>query len=153
MLKTAGQLRGARAFLAFDQAEVAEISGISVETIKRLEGQTGILQAKAETISAIRKAFEARDLEFFSDSFGAGAGVRWRHADKLQLLREAMIRAWSQIMNHWLKAQCAANPKYFEQDAKQLTQKLTKESARILPIIVRSVLLDPPKGWDETRFY
>ena len=152
MLKTAEQLRAARAFLALDQAELAEISGLSVETIKRLEGQTGILKAKIETIVAIMRVCDAKHLEFFGDQLGAGAGVGWRHPDKPQLLREALIREWAQMMDHWLKAQCATNPKYFEQDAKQLTEKVTKESTRILSTIVPSVLSDPPKGWDETYF-
>jgi transcriptional regulator with XRE-family HTH domain len=152
MLKTPEQLRAARAFLALDQAELAEIAGLSVETIKRLEGQTGVLKAKIETIVALLRACEAKNLEFFSDHHGMGAGVRWRHPDKPQLIREALIREWAQMMNHWLKAQCATNPKYFEQDPKKLTEKVTKESAHILPTIIRSVLSDPPTGWDKTYF-
>lgn len=143
---TAEQIRAARAILQMDQAEAAKISGVSVETIKRLERQTGKLHAKIETIIAIRKAFENQGLEFLGDLDGRGAGVRQSHPDKLQLLRDAMIEEWTHIMDQRLKAECASDPKFFERSAKHLTQTLTKISALILPTVVRSVLSDLQRG-------
>jgi transcriptional regulator with XRE-family HTH domain len=137
---TAEQLRAARAILQMDQAELAKLSGVSVETIKRLERQTGKLHAKIETIIAIRKAFEAQHLEFLGDHDGRGAGVRLVHPDNLQLMREALTGEVTHTLEQWLKAQCATDPKFFEHGEKRVTQALTKLSARILPTIVRSVL-------------
>jgi DNA-binding XRE family transcriptional regulator len=144
---TAEQLRAARAMLQMDQAELAKISGVSVETIKRLERQTGKLHAKIETIIAIQRAFEARRLEFLGDHDGLVAGVRLVHPDKLQVLREALIAKWAQMMDQWIKAQCATDPKFFEYGENRLTEVLANLSASILPTIVRSVLSDPQENW------
>jgi DNA-binding XRE family transcriptional regulator len=144
---TAEQLRAARAMLQMDQAELAKISGVSVETIKRLERQTGKLHAKIETIIAIQKAFEARRLEFLGDHDGRSGGVRLVHPDKLQVLRGALIAKWAQMMDQWIKAQCATDPKFFEYGEKRLTETLTNLSASILPTVVRSVLSDPRESW------
>jgi DNA-binding XRE family transcriptional regulator len=143
---TAEQLRAARAILQMDQAELAKISGVSVETIKRLERQTGKLHAKIETIIAIQKAFEAQHLEFLGDHDGRGAGVRLVHPDNLQLMREALTGELAHRVRQWLKSRCSTDPKFFERGEKRVTQALTSLSARILPTIVRSVLSEPPKG-------
>ena len=137
---TAEQLRAARAILQMDQADLAKVSGVSVETIKRLERQTGKLHAKIETITAIQKAFEAKCLTFIGEPDGPAAGVLLLHPDKLQLLRKALIGEWAHTMDQSLKAQCAIDPKFFEHGEKRLTQALIKLSVRNLPTIVRSVL-------------
>jgi transcriptional regulator with XRE-family HTH domain len=142
---TAEQLRAARAILQMDQADLATISGVSVETIKRLERQTGKLQAKIETIAAIQKAFEAQHLEFLGDRDGRGAGVRLLHPDNLQLMREALTGELAHRVRQWLKSRCSTDPKFFERGEKRVTQALTSLSARILPTIVHSVLSDPQK--------
>jgi transcriptional regulator with XRE-family HTH domain len=73
---TAEQLRAARAILRMEQAVLARISGVSVETIKRLERQTGNARASSETQLALRKALESRGVEFLKDDGGRGVGVR-----------------------------------------------------------------------------
>src|SRR5437764_486931 len=113
-LVTAEQIRAGRAILQMDQSELAYLSGVSVETIKRLERQTGKLHAKSETITAIQKALEAQRLEFLGEQDGRGAGVRLVHPDKLKLLRNALIAEWAHMMDQWVKAQCATDPKFFE---------------------------------------
>jgi transcriptional regulator with XRE-family HTH domain len=146
---TAEQLRAARAMLHMDQAELARISGVSVETIKRLERQTGKLHAKIETIIAIQKAFEDRRLEFLGDHDGAGAGVRLVRTDKLRLLREALIAKWTHMADQWIRSACAADPKFFEWGEKRVTEALVNLSVSLLPAIVRSVLSDPRENWSE----
>ena len=75
---TAEQLRGARAMLRMDQAEIAKRAGVSLETIKRLERLQGALDgSRVGTISAIRAALEAAGVEFIDEN-GGGAGVRLR---------------------------------------------------------------------------
>jgi transcriptional regulator with XRE-family HTH domain len=146
---TAEQLRAARAILQMDQADLAKISGVSVETIKRLERQTGKLHAKPETIIAIKKAFEAEHLEFLGDHDGNGAGVCLAHPDKLKFLREALIGEWGHMIDQWLKAQCASDPKFFEHGEEYLAHELTKLSTNVLPPILRGVLSGPLKRWPD----
>jgi len=133
--------------LQMDQAELARISGVSVETIKRLERQKGKLHAKVETIIAIQRAFEDRHLEFLGDHDGVGAGVRLIRTDKLRLLRKALIAKWTHIMDQWIRSQCAADPKFFEWGEKRVAEALTNLSVSILPAIVRSVFSDAQENW------
>jgi transcriptional regulator with XRE-family HTH domain len=73
---TAEQIRAARAILRLEQVTLAEMSGLSVETIKRLERQSGTLQATQETVDRIKKALELAGIEFLDSSSEAGSGVR-----------------------------------------------------------------------------
>ena len=140
---TAEQLRAARAMLQMDQAELAKISGVSVETIKRLERQTGKLHAKIETISAIQKAFETKRVEFLGDHYGGGAGVRLVHPDKLRLLRGAFIGQWALMMDQWIKQLCESDPQFFEHGEKRLIAELTELSVMVLPAVVSGLLKHP----------
>jgi transcriptional regulator with XRE-family HTH domain len=74
-LQTSDQLRAARALIRWDQKDLAEKSGVSVPTIKRLESQAGALTANVPTLAAIRTALEAAGV-IFIDSNGNGPGVR-----------------------------------------------------------------------------
>jgi transcriptional regulator with XRE-family HTH domain len=73
---TAEQIRAARAILRLEQSTLAEMAGLSVETIKRLERQSGTLQATQETIDSIKEALELAGIEFLDSSSEAGSGVR-----------------------------------------------------------------------------
>ena len=64
---TSEQIRAARALLRWDQKQLAEAAGISVETVKRLERTPGPVSAYASTVEAIGKAFEAVGIEFIDD--------------------------------------------------------------------------------------
>jgi transcriptional regulator with XRE-family HTH domain len=76
LMMTAEQLRAARAMLRLEQASLAEKAGVSVETIKRLEGQKGPLQAYVDTLSNIKAALEREGVEFVDGSKDSGPGVR-----------------------------------------------------------------------------
>ena len=68
------QLRAARALLDWNQTELANKAGVSVETIKRLEGIVGSLEAtKVSTLDAITKALNKAGVEFTN---GDAPGVR-----------------------------------------------------------------------------
>lgn len=77
---TAEQLRGARAMLRWEQATIAEKSGVSVETIKRLEKMKGPLTStRVATLQALKNAYEAEGLKFVAAgeaSDQGGDGVR-----------------------------------------------------------------------------
>ncbi len=68
------QIRAARALLGLSQGDVAALSGLSVPTVKRAEGQ-GVIAASSDAIAAIRAALEASGVEFIAEN-GSGPGVR-----------------------------------------------------------------------------
>ncbi len=72
------QIRGARALLDISQADLAEIAGLHVATIRRIEAATGVRGA-AETVVKIQKALEKAGIEFIPAEGGKGPGVRLRH--------------------------------------------------------------------------
>ncbi|MGI3902260.1 MAG: helix-turn-helix domain-containing protein [Janthinobacterium lividum] len=74
---TGEQLRAARAMLKVEQGELAEASGVSVETIKRLERMDGFLAANTKTLDSLRRALEADGVIFIPENGGL-AGVRLR---------------------------------------------------------------------------
>jgi transcriptional regulator with XRE-family HTH domain len=74
---TADQLRAARALLHLGQQELSERSGVSVPTIKRLEGGSGVLRAAYDTVIALARALEEAGAEF-TEGNGAGPGVRFK---------------------------------------------------------------------------
>lgn len=71
---TAEQIRAARALVRMKQDTLAELSNVSVETIKRLEKFDGpLLSATGTTLQAIQAALESAGIEFFN-----GTGVKLR---------------------------------------------------------------------------
>ena len=76
---TAEQMRAARALVRMEQGELATRAGVSLGTIKRLEGLTGTLNAQESTLAAIKSALERAGVTFFDagdDAPKGGAGVR-----------------------------------------------------------------------------
>jgi len=71
------QIRAARALLRLEQADLAAASGVSLPSIKRLEGKPGPLAAQSRTIEALRGALETAGV-IFVDENGDGPGVRLR---------------------------------------------------------------------------
>ena len=72
------QLRAARALLNWNQTELADLAGVSVETIKRLERIGGTLDAtKVSTLDAITKALNKAGVEF-TDGDAPGVQLKSR---------------------------------------------------------------------------
>jgi len=72
---TGEQIRAARALARLEQSQLAETSGVSVPTIKRLETMRGPISANTTTEAAIRRAFTEAGV-IFIDENGQGPGVR-----------------------------------------------------------------------------
>jgi predicted transcriptional regulator len=72
---TSEQIRAARMLLRWEQKDLAEASGISLPSIKRLETQPGKLGAQYRTIEAIVRALEKAGVTLIPEN-GGGAGVR-----------------------------------------------------------------------------
>jgi predicted transcriptional regulator len=70
---TSELIRAARALLRWEQRDLAQASGVSLPTIKRLEVTPGILAAHSSTVTALRRALESAGVEFTD---GGGLGVR-----------------------------------------------------------------------------
>lgn len=71
---TGEQIRAARALARIEQAELAQRSRLSLETIKRLERIRGRVEANSRTLSAIDDAFASLGIQFDSCEEG-GVGV------------------------------------------------------------------------------
>jgi predicted transcriptional regulator len=72
-LITAGQLRAARALLGIDQKKLADMSGVSVPTIQRMEASEGIVRGNAETLTKVIDALSRAGIELLT---AGGRGVR-----------------------------------------------------------------------------
>ena len=74
------QIKAARVLLGLTQAELCEEAGIPLITLRRIEGRPdhkGLVSE--ETVEAIRKALEARGIQFLEDGqVAAGVGVAVR---------------------------------------------------------------------------
>jgi len=76
---TAAQLRAARALLGIDQRRLAELSGLSVPTIQRMEASEGVIRGNVDSLMKLVGALGAAGLELIGDgaaSPGGGRGIR-----------------------------------------------------------------------------
>ena len=90
LMLTPAQLRAARALLGIDQRTLAELAGVSLPTIQRMEASEGYVRGVIDTLTKVVAALEASGVELISEnavSTGGGRGVRLRDA-ALPLLRE-----------------------------------------------------------------
>ena len=78
---TAAQMRAARALVGMEQKALAELSGVSLPTIQRMEASNGVVRGVIETLMKVMGALEAAGVEFINEgaiSNGGGRGVRLR---------------------------------------------------------------------------
>ncbi len=76
---TAGQLRAARALLKFDQRRLAELAGLSVPTIQRMEASDGVIRGNVDLLTKLVTALGAAGIDLIgeeSPSLSGGRGVR-----------------------------------------------------------------------------
>jgi transcriptional regulator with XRE-family HTH domain len=70
------QIRAARHLLSLSQSDIAEVTGLSLPTVKRVESERNV-PVSAEAIKAVRAALEAAGVIFVAEN-GEGPGVRLR---------------------------------------------------------------------------
>jgi transcriptional regulator with XRE-family HTH domain len=78
---TALQLRAARALLGLDQRQVAELSGLSVPTIQRMEASDGVIRGNVDSLMKLIQALDNAGIELIAEgaaSPSGGRGVRLR---------------------------------------------------------------------------
>ena len=78
---TAAQMRAARALLGIDQKKLAELSGVSVPTIQRMEASQGNVRGIVDSLTKVVDALSAAGIELIGEgavSPSGGRGVRLR---------------------------------------------------------------------------
>jgi transcriptional regulator with XRE-family HTH domain len=73
---TAAQLRAARAMLRLDQRRLAELSGLSLPTIQRMEASEGVIRGNVDSLMKLVGALDAGGIELISDNAVSSAGGR-----------------------------------------------------------------------------
>ncbi|MCP3373718.1 helix-turn-helix domain-containing protein [Bradyrhizobium cajani] len=76
---TSFQMRAARALLGIDQRTLAELAGVSLPTIQRMEASTGNVRGVVETLIKVVDAFDRAGVELIGEqtrSESGGRGVR-----------------------------------------------------------------------------
>lgn len=92
---TAAQLRAARALLSLDQRKLAELSGLSVPTIQRMEASGGVIRGNVDSLMKLVAALDAAGIELIGEgaasSGGGGRGVRLKSAEPAKEERDRKI--------------------------------------------------------------
>lgn len=80
---TSSQMRAARALLGIDQKGLADLAGLSLPTIQRMEASPGTVRGVIESLTRIVDALDRAGIELLSEgaiSAGGGRGVREKSA-------------------------------------------------------------------------
>lgn len=78
---TGPQMRAARALLGLDQKGLAQLSGVSLPTIQRMEASDGTVRGTVDTLMKVVDALDAAGIELIGEgapSEPGGRGVRLR---------------------------------------------------------------------------
>ena len=76
---TSGQMRAARALLGIDQRQLADLSGLSVPTIQRMEASDSVVRGNVDSLMKLITALDKVGIELIGEgtaSVGQGRGVR-----------------------------------------------------------------------------
>ncbi|HEX5756976.1 MAG TPA: helix-turn-helix transcriptional regulator [Arenimonas sp.] len=76
---SSAQLRAARALLGIDQKTLAELAGVSLPTIQRMEASQGTVRGVVDTLTKVVEALDAAGVELVGNgqiSQAQGRGVR-----------------------------------------------------------------------------
>ncbi|PWR23234.1 helix-turn-helix domain-containing protein [Zavarzinia compransoris] len=78
-MMTAAQMRAARALLGIDQKTLAELSGVSLPTIQRMEASEGNVRGVVDSLTKVVEALDRAGVELIGEnapSTGGGRGLR-----------------------------------------------------------------------------
>ena len=73
---TANQLRAARALLDIDQRQMAELAGLSVPTIQRMEASDGVVRGNVDSLMKLVAALDDAGIELINPGAASSAGGR-----------------------------------------------------------------------------
>ena len=80
---TAAQIKAARALVSMDQRKLADLAGLSLPTIQRMEASDGVVRGNVDSLMKLMAALDAAGIEFLAEgtaSPGGGRGVRLKRA-------------------------------------------------------------------------
>lgn len=73
---TSAQMRAARALLGLDQKTLAELSGLSVPTIQRMEASSGNVRGIVDSLTKVVAALDKAGVDLIGDGANSPAGGR-----------------------------------------------------------------------------
>jgi len=73
---TAAQLRAARALAGLDQRRLAELCGLSVPTIQRMEASEGVIRGNVDSLMKLTGALDAAGVELIGEGAASASGGR-----------------------------------------------------------------------------
>ena len=73
---SAAQLRAARALLGIDQRTLADMSGVSLPTIQRMEASDGLIRGNVDSLMKLIAALDAAGIELIAEGAASPAGGR-----------------------------------------------------------------------------
>ncbi len=82
---TGGQMKAARALLGVDQKQLADLAGLSVPTIQRMEASEGTVRGVVESLTRVVEALDRAGVELIGDgaaSTSGGRGVRLKEPNQ-----------------------------------------------------------------------
>lgn len=75
-MMTAAQMRAARALLGIDQKALAELSGLSLPTIQRMEASEGNVRGVVESLTRVVEALDRAGVDLIGENVPSGGGGR-----------------------------------------------------------------------------
>lgn len=78
-------MRAARALLGIDQKTLAELSGVSLPTIQRMEASGGNVRGIVDSLTKVVDALNRAGVDLIGDNIrseGGGRGVRFRESPR-----------------------------------------------------------------------
>ena len=73
---SAAQLRAARALLGIDQKKLADLCGLSVPTIQRMEASDGVIRGTVDSLTKLVDALATAGIELIGEGAVSGNGGR-----------------------------------------------------------------------------
>ncbi|MEZ5811656.1 MAG: helix-turn-helix transcriptional regulator [Rhizobiaceae bacterium] len=80
---TSAQMRAARALLGIDQKTLADMSGVSLATIQRMESSDGNVRGVVDSLTKVVEALDRAGIALIGDNMRSetgGRGVRLKQA-------------------------------------------------------------------------
>ncbi len=75
-MMTAAQMRAARALLGIDQKTLAELSGVSLPTIQRMESSDGMVRGIVDSLTKVVEALDRAGIALIGEQTASPAGGR-----------------------------------------------------------------------------
>lgn len=73
---TSAQMRAARALLGIDQKTLAELAGLSVPTIRRMEAGPGTVRGVVDSLTRVVEALDRAGIELIGEGASSSTGGR-----------------------------------------------------------------------------